>query len=99
MRAFVLACLVLISAGCTDASREPARAEARRVAEPGALATTAEDEDSGPREAVCHKGRKTLELPAPAVRAHLGHGDQRGACPARDVPGDVEAPDDAAADA
>ena len=28
---------------------------------------------------VCHKG-KTMELPAPAVKAHLNHGDTVGAC-------------------
>ena len=30
--------------------------------------------------AVCHKGRRTLWLPQPAVRAHLRHGDSLGAC-------------------
>ena len=30
--------------------------------------------------AVCHKGRKTLWLPQPAVRAHLHHGDKLGVC-------------------
>jgi len=29
---------------------------------------------------VCHKGKKTLELPQDAVRAHLDHGDQLGPC-------------------
>lgn len=29
---------------------------------------------------VCHKGRKTLEVAAPAVDAHLGHGDTPGPC-------------------
>ncbi|GAB4323723.1 MAG: hypothetical protein Kow0059_19090 [Candidatus Sumerlaeia bacterium] len=29
---------------------------------------------------VCHKGRKTLWLPAPAVAAHLAHGDTLGEC-------------------
>lgn len=29
--------------------------------------------------AVCHKG-KTLEVAAPAVSAHTGHGDTLGAC-------------------
>lgn len=31
--------------------------------------------------AVCHKGKKTLALPQPAVNAHLGHGDTLGPCP------------------
>ena len=29
---------------------------------------------------VCHKGKKTLELPQDAAQAHLGHGDRRGPC-------------------
>lgn len=29
---------------------------------------------------VCHKGKKTLELAAPAADAHLRHGDTRGPC-------------------
>jgi hypothetical protein len=29
---------------------------------------------------VCHKGKKTLELPREAISAHLGHGDYRGSC-------------------
>ncbi|GAB3359322.1 hypothetical protein [Lysobacter tyrosinilyticus] len=32
------------------------------------------------KELVCHKGKKTLELPRDAVSAHLGHGDHRGSC-------------------
>jgi hypothetical protein len=30
---------------------------------------------------VCHKGRKSLTVGAPAKVAHLGHGDSPGACP------------------
>ena len=29
---------------------------------------------------VCHKGKKTLELPQPAIQAHLKHGDRLGPC-------------------
>lgn len=29
---------------------------------------------------VCHKGKKTLELPREAVQAHLNHGDRMGPC-------------------
>jgi hypothetical protein len=29
---------------------------------------------------VCHKGKKTLELPREAAQAHLNHGDRRGPC-------------------
>jgi hypothetical protein len=34
----------------------------------------------GDIEVVCHKGKKTLELPSSAAQAHLGHGDRRGPC-------------------
>ena len=29
---------------------------------------------------VCHKGKKTMELPSSAAQAHLGHGDRPGPC-------------------
>lgn len=29
---------------------------------------------------VCHKGKKTMELPREAVQAHLNHGDRLGPC-------------------
>jgi hypothetical protein len=34
----------------------------------------------GDTHLVCHKGKKTLELPHEAVQAHLNHGDHRGPC-------------------
>jgi hypothetical protein len=33
------------------------------------------------KDPVCHKGKKTLTLPEPAVEAHLRHGDTSGPCP------------------
>ena len=29
---------------------------------------------------VCHKGKKTMELPREALNGHLNHGDHRGPC-------------------
>lgn len=29
---------------------------------------------------ICHKGKKTMELPSEAVNAHIGHGDTYGPC-------------------
>ena len=29
---------------------------------------------------ICHKGKNTLSIGAPAVEAHLAHGDTIGAC-------------------
>ena len=34
----------------------------------------------GDTAVVCHKGKKTLELPRDAVQAHLDHGDTLGPC-------------------
>jgi len=34
----------------------------------------------GDTAVVCHKGKKTLELPGSAVQAHLDHGDKAGPC-------------------
>ncbi|MDX1571712.1 MAG: hypothetical protein R3200_14625 [Xanthomonadales bacterium] len=30
---------------------------------------------------ICHKGKKTMRVADPAVRAHLDHGDRLGVCP------------------
>lgn len=29
---------------------------------------------------ICHKGKKTMELPREAAQGHLGHGDRYGRC-------------------
>ena len=34
----------------------------------------------GGKGVVCHKGKKTMELPRDAIGAHLDHGDYRGRC-------------------
>ena len=34
----------------------------------------------GDTAVVCHKGKKTLELPRSAAQAHLNHGDKLGPC-------------------
>ncbi len=34
----------------------------------------------GDTAVVCHKGKKTLELPRGAAQAHLDHGDKLGPC-------------------
>jgi hypothetical protein len=43
--------------------------------------STAPPPDRGQEKVlVCHKGKNTLEVAAPAVDAHLRHGDTRGPC-------------------
>jgi hypothetical protein len=34
----------------------------------------------GDTTVVCHKGKKTLELPSDGAKAHLNHGDRLGPC-------------------
>lgn len=34
----------------------------------------------GGKGVVCHKGKKTMELPRDAIGAHLDHGDSKGPC-------------------
>ena len=35
---------------------------------------------SGDTLVICHKGKKTMELPRSAAQAHLNHGDRLGPC-------------------
>ena len=47
----------------------------------GGCAGYLEPHDAGPNKIVlCHKDKKTMELPEPAVEAHLNHGDRLGPC-------------------
>ena len=34
----------------------------------------------GDTAVICHKGKKTMELPRSAAQAHLNHGDRLGPC-------------------
>ena len=68
MKTLAIAAIFLFAAACsshhTRYGNEPYRAGAPTQGE----------------QLVCHKGKKTLSLPASAVEAHLGHGDRRGPC-------------------
>jgi hypothetical protein len=35
----------------------------------------------GKKVTLCHKGKKTITVGAPAAKAHLRHGDKLGPCP------------------
>src|SRR5919112_1124949 len=59
----------------------PGPEPAGEVVEPEA-ARNGEDGGGGKEKVVlCHKGKKTLTVGAPAQAAHLRHGDSLGACP------------------
>ena len=47
----------------------------------GCVATVQPPPGQGQEKVVlCHKGKKTLEVAAPAADAHFRHGDTRGPC-------------------
>jgi hypothetical protein len=48
---------------------------------PETYATTDGSSPNQQKQAVCHKGKKTLFLPPPAAQAHIQHGDTAGPCP------------------
>jgi len=39
-----------------------------------------DDSDDDDKVVLCHKGRKTLEVPSSSVQDHLDHGDELGSC-------------------
>jgi len=49
-----------------------------------------EEEPGGgkPKVELCHKGKKTIMVGAPALNAHLGHGDVGGSCEESTEPGE-----------
>jgi len=46
----------------------------------GKAGGSASGKAGGDTAVVCHKGKKTLELPRSAAQAHLDHGDRLGPC-------------------
>jgi len=47
---------------------------------PGSGGGKSNGKAGGDTAVVCHKGKKTLELPRSAAQAHLDHGDKAGPC-------------------
>jgi hypothetical protein len=50
------------------------------VAPTGGGGNAGGEKAGGDTVVVCHKGKKTLELPRSAAQAHLDHGDRPGPC-------------------
>ena len=50
------------------------------VVAPDAGGSNTNGKAGGDTAVVCHKGKKTLELPRSAAQAHLEHGDKLGPC-------------------
>jgi hypothetical protein len=74
-RAFPLALLVVLASGCGTTYS----ASDRYYVRDGSRVYGASMPVQG-NELICHKGKKTMSLPASAVEGHLGHGDHRGSC-------------------
>lgn len=67
MRFIILALVIALAAGCVLVPTEgPSQG-------PGAKA-------GGGTVVVCHKGKKTMELPQEAAQGHINHGDHYGPC-------------------
>jgi hypothetical protein len=47
---------------------------------PGSGGGKSNGKAGGDTAVVCHKGKKTLELPRSAAQAHFNHGDKAGPC-------------------
>ena len=72
MKILPMLLLVLFAGGCAhvyDDRHDDRYRYGKDTAEPG--------QD---RVLVCHKGKKTMDLPVAALQGHLGHGDYRGRC-------------------
>jgi hypothetical protein len=73
MKTILLAVLALVLTGCVYGPHRPDYDDryGRDHREAG---------EGQERVLVCHKGKKTMELPASALSGHLNHGDYRGPC-------------------
>lgn len=74
MRAFLLVVLSAgLAVGCTSSRYD-------RYGRSYPASARAGSQGGQERYVICHKDRNTLTLPQSAVRAHLRHGDDFGAC-------------------
>ena len=79
--------LILAVAAFAGAAPPPGKGKPPTAGKPAAAATAAKKQ-YGPagkqygktKVTLCHKGKKTLTVGAPAAKAHLRHGDKLGRC-------------------
>ena len=79
--------LILAVAAFAGAAPPPGKGKPANPGKPAAAATAAKKQ-YGPsgkqygktKVTLCHKGKKTLTVGAPAAKAHLRHGDKLGRC-------------------
>jgi hypothetical protein len=84
------AVLILAVAAFAGAAPPPGKGKPATPGKSGkpAAAATAAKKQYGPagkqygktKVTLCHKGKKTITVGAPAVKAHLRHGDKLGRC-------------------
>jgi hypothetical protein len=75
--------VVLVLAVAALAGASPGKGKPGKPGKPAKQATAAAAQYQYGKKKVtlCHKGKKTITVGAPAVKAHLRHGDKLGACP------------------
>jgi hypothetical protein len=79
--------LILAVAAFAGAAPPPGKGKPAKPGKPAAAATAAKKQ-YGPsgkqygktKVTLCHKGKKSLTVGAPAAKAHLRHGDKLGRC-------------------
>jgi len=76
MKILAIALLAVLLGACSYSERRHVRDDGYY----GSGQVSGQGASGQDRHLICHKGKKTMELPASAVDAHLGHGDRRGPC-------------------
>jgi hypothetical protein len=66
MKSMLSLVLLVVGSGCVVAPEAPGGKAGGKA--------------GGDTAVVCHKGKKTLELPRSAAEAHINHGDRLGPC-------------------
>lgn len=59
----------------------PSKGKPAKPGEKKASPSAAQYQYGKAKVSLCHKGKKTITVGAPAVKAHLRHGDTLGRCP------------------
>jgi hypothetical protein len=75
--------VVLTAALCLSVVALAAPSKGKPAEPPGKAkknASAAQYQYGKTKVTLCHKGKKTIKVGAPAAKAHLRHGDKLGAC-------------------
>jgi hypothetical protein len=77
----VLVLAVAALAGASPGKGKPANPGKQAAAHAAQKPAAAQYQYGKTKVTLCHKGKVTITVGAPAVKAHLRHGDKLGRCP------------------